>query len=191
MLQAPYMFMIGSSGRNSGKTEFACSLIGKFCAGHKVVGVKVTTIQERDGLCPRGGEGCRICSSLEGDYHITEESEANGAKDTHRLLAAGAHNVYWLRVLRDRLEDGAAALLRIVGEDARVVCESNSLRAVVEPGLFFMVHHRDRGESKGSAKAVAPYVDVHVVYDGVGFNVDLNDIEVVDGKWAYGYPDKT
>ena len=90
------MLMVGAAGRNAGKTEFACSVIRKFGRGHEIVGAKVTTIGQRGGACPRGGEGCGVCSSLEGNYCITEETGALPGKDTSRLLAAGARRVFWL-----------------------------------------------------------------------------------------------
>ena len=74
--------MIGSAGRKSGKTELARRLIKKFREKGKVVGLKVTTIREKDGRCPRGGEGCGVCSSLEGTFSLTEEHNGTSSKDT-------------------------------------------------------------------------------------------------------------
>lgn len=175
--------MIGSAGRNAGKTELACSLIKKFRASRDVVGIKVTTIKRKDGTCPRGGRGCGVCSSLVGDYCITEETDARSRKDTSRLLAAGAERVFWLRVMKPRLAEGIAALSDIIGRDAISVCESNSLRTVVEPGLFIMVVARKPGRHKASAAAVREYADRTVLFDGEELDIDLNDIDLVDGEW--------
>ncbi len=112
MIRLDGMLMIGSAGANVGKTELACAILRKFSrAGEEIVGIKVTTIDEKDGQCPRGGEGCGVCSSLEGVYLITQESDPASGKDTARLLAAGANRVYWLRVLRAHIEQGLTALL--------------------------------------------------------------------------------
>ena len=63
MLKIPGMLLIGSAGANAGKTHFACALIEKFRKVHKVIAIKVTTITEKDGNCPRGGKGCGVCAS--------------------------------------------------------------------------------------------------------------------------------
>ncbi len=182
MISAPNMILIGAAGRDAGKTVLACELIRRFRhAG--VMGAKVTAVQERDGTCPRGGEGCGVCSSLEGAYCLTEETDAGAGKDTQRLLSSGARRVFWLRVLKDRLEEGARALLDALGPDTPVVCESNSLRNVVEPGVFLMVRHRDDRTVKDSAQGVLRYADETVHSDGKCFDFDLDRIGLVGARW--------
>jgi len=187
--------MIGSAGANVGKTELARALLRKFGKSTDIIGIKVTTIRAKDGQCPRGGQGCGVCSSLNGEFHITEEIKTDSGKDTDRLLAAGASRVFWLRVTKTHLKEGIAALLDIIGHDAISICESNSLRLVVEPGLFLMVKSqragfRDRGSEvwKDSARQVKKYADRIVVSDGNGFDLDLDRIKLAPdliggGKW--------
>ncbi len=175
--------MIGSAGRNIGKTELACSLIRRFGGDHDIVGLKVTTIDHKDGTCPRGSRGCGVCSSLKGDYCITEETGLPSGKDTSRLLASGAGRVFWMRVMRSHLEEGAKALLDSVGCNAVSICESNSFRQALEPGLFLMVKDRNSNEYKASAEAVMEYVDRTVLFDGSGLDIDLNDISFAQGQW--------
>lgn len=179
------MLMIGSAGANVGKTELACAILRKFRpSGEPIVGIKVTTIDEKDGKCPRGGEGCGVCSSLEGVYVITQETDPASDKDTARLLAAGASRVYWLRILRAHLEEGFAALMEVVGSDATTICESNSLRRVVEPGLFFVAEKKGARTWKPSALEVKQYADRIVVSDGSSFDLDIDRIVLDNGKWT-------
>jgi len=178
------MLMIGSAGANTGKTELACALLNKFSKNHNIVGIKVTTIKDKDGQCPRGGEGCGVCSSLEGNFCITEESSKTSDKDTARLLAAGANRVFWIRVLKECLAEGINAMLDIIGPDAVSICESNSLRQVVEPGLFLMVGNNDSDVWKNSAQNVREYADRIVSSNSSGFDFDLNRIKLIDGKWT-------
>ena len=177
------MLMIGSAGPNVGKTELACAILRRFAGKHKIVGIKVTAIQEKNGQCPRGGAGCGVCSSLEGVFCITEEKDRGAGKDTSRLLAAWAERVFWLRVLKAHLAEGLAALLDVIGPDAVLICESNSLRQVVKPGLFLMGKGTNAGSWKDSARKVKRYADRIVVSDGKGFDLDLNRIELIEGKW--------
>jgi len=183
MLKLDGMLMIGSAGRNAGKTVLACAAIKKFCKSTNITGIKVTTIKAKDGKCPRGGRGCGVCSSLDGDFCITEELKRNSSKDTSRLLAAGASRVFWLRVMRSHLEQGLTALLNVTGSDAVTVCESNSLRHVVEPGLFLMVTSPNLKRWKGSAQDVRRYVDKVVVSDGSSFDFDIDEIKLTERRW--------
>ncbi|MDH4240276.1 MAG: molybdenum cofactor guanylyltransferase [Phycisphaerae bacterium] len=184
MIKLEGMLMIGSAGANVGKTELACALIKKFGKTTDITGIKVTTIRAKDGQCPRGGEGCGVCSSLDGDFDIMEETDSNSKKDTGRLLAAGAKRVFWLRVMKKRLEEGLGSLLDIIGPESVSICESNSLRQVVEPGVFLMVKGRDSKTWKSSARNVKKYADRIVVAGPGGFDSDLDRIKLMSGKWA-------
>jgi molybdenum cofactor guanylyltransferase len=178
------MLMIGAAGRNAGKTEFACRVIARFAAETSVTGLKVTTVKERDGKCPRGGQGCGVCSSLKGNFCLTEERGENPDKDTSRLLAAGAERVLWLRVLREHLVEGLAAVRQAVGPGRTVVCESNSLRLVAEPDLFLIVREAVSQSYKDSAAAVREHADREVLSDGKGFAPDPAELGLLDGRWT-------
>ncbi len=184
MITVPGMLMVGAAGRNAGKTEFACSLIRKFSLEAEITGVKVTAIRERGGACPRGGQGCGVCSSLEGEYCITEENGENPDKDTARLLAAGAKRVFWLRVLKEHLAEGLAALGERLGSGAITVCESNSLRLVAEPDIFIIVKEKGSEEFKPSSRDVLEHADRVVPSDGKSFDIDLDDIRISGRRWG-------
>jgi molybdopterin-guanine dinucleotide biosynthesis protein A len=177
------MLMLGSAGRNSGKTELAFRIIQVFSKQRPIIGIKVTTVRTRDGSCPRGGKGCGVCSSLEGDYCITEECSISPEKDTARMLSAGAERVYWLRVMADSLTEGFTALREIIGDDMVTVCESNSLRLAVEPGLFLMVRDPGQRSIKESGKKVMAYADREVVINQSGFDIDFDEIGLTDECW--------
>lgn len=184
MLNVPGMLMVGAVDRGVGKTKFACSLISRFSSQCSIVGIKVTTVEKADSSCPRGVSGCGVCSSLKGHFYITEETSRLTDKDTCRMLAAGASRVFWLRVLKNHLEEGIAELLDIIGDDAVSVCESNSLRRVVEPGLFIMVKDCGTQSHKASAKDVSCCADRIIFFDGGEFDIGDDEIELTDGTWA-------
>ena len=184
MIKLDKMLMIGSAGANVGKTELACAVLRRFgLPGREIVGIKVTTINERDGQCPRGGEGCGVCSALEGVYLLTRETDVASGKDTARLLAAGASRVYWLRVLRTHLKEGLAALLDTVTPEETSICESNSMRTVVEPGVFLIAERKGAKVWKPSALEVKEYADRIVVSDGSSFDLDIGQLRIEDGRW--------
>lgn len=183
MVRLENILMIGSSGSNVGKTELACALLRRLSKNRRIVGVKVTAVASRDGSCPRGGQGCGVCSSLDGKYEITQETSRRSDKDTARLLAAGADAVYWLRVMRAHLQEGFAALLDTIGRDALIICESNSLRHAVEPGLLLLVDSTHHRPWKQSAQEVREHADCIVRSDGSRFDLDLERVQLVGSRW--------
>jgi len=183
MIRLENMLMIGSSGSNVGKTELACALLRSFGGDRRIVGVKVTTVASKDGPCPRGGQGCGVCSSMDGAYKITRELARSSGKDTGKLLVAGADEVYWLRVVRAHLREGLVALLDTIGRDTAVICESNSLRQVVKPGLFLIVENGDRRPWKPSAQQVRHHADGIVHSNGSHFGLDLKRIQLAGTRW--------
>jgi len=184
MIKVPGMLMVGAMARGGGRTRLACSLIERFGSQCDVIGIKVTTVEDAESGCPRGESECGVCSSLQGAYEIVEETDARGDKDTCRMLASGAGRVFWLRALKAHLEEGIRGFLDITSVDAVLVCESNSLRRVVEPGLFLMVNRKGTKEHKASAKDVVGYADRIVLFDGSGFDIGADEIELADGRWV-------
>ena len=151
------LILIGSTGRNSGKTFLASELIRRF-NGETVTVLKITGIESRNGPCPRGGQGCGACA-IAGDFCLDEEFSGDGTKDTSLLLAAGAKRVFWLRCLRAALDRGFAAFLERSGGTGPIICESNSLREVVNPAFFVMIRNSGRKNVKPSAQKVAEKSD--------------------------------
>ncbi len=184
LIKQKRFLMVGSTSRNVGKTEFACQLIRQVARTHPIVGVKITTVAERDGQCPRGGTGCGVCSTLTGPYAITQETSASSEKDTMRLLQAGATSVFWLRVLKDHLAAGIAALLDKLPDDLPVVCESNSARFVLEPAVFVVVKSKQDEKVKPSCLAVMSRADCVVTFDGAGWDRQPDSCVWANQQWS-------
>ncbi|MCP4454499.1 MAG: hypothetical protein GY809_23835 [Planctomycetes bacterium] len=185
MIEQKRFIMIGATSRNVGKTEFACQLIQQVAQTQSVLGVKITTVAERDGRCPRGGQGCGVCSSLTDAYCITQETSAPVGKDTTRLLEAGAVCVFWLRVLKDHLAEGMTALLKQLPAELPVVCESNSARLVLNPSLFVVVKPGQDDGVKPSCQAVMARADMVVTYDGEGWDSQPDRCVWGEHQWSF------
>jgi len=150
--------MIGSTGRNSGKTTFASQAIKHFSKTRPVIGLKVTTINEGHA-CPRGAGGCGVCGAVKDAYELIEETNTNIEKDTSLLLRSGAKKVYWLKVKRPHLEKGIAEFVEKIDSESLIICESNALRNVVQPGMFLMIDNEEEGLAKPSAASVMHMAD--------------------------------
>lgn len=183
MINIQGMLLIGSGDKNAGKTKFACSLIKKFSPRCSIVGIKVTVLEETEVTFHHLSEGCDVCLSAQGSYCVAKETNSQINKDSSRMLASGAKQVYWLQVWRKNMEEGIGVLLDIIGDDAVSICESNSLRQFIEPGVFVMVKSCGGGNWKPSAKKVAQYADRIVFFDGNEFNIGLDVIELTNGRW--------
>ena len=183
MMDHPNILVIGAAGRNVGKTEFVCQLISRYASSQTVIGIKITTIKDCDGACPRGGQGCGVCSSLKGNYLITREAPANNNKDTARMLRAGAGAVYWLRVKREHLMEGVIRLLEQLPPNAMVVCESNSVRSVLTPGLFLVIREKNSTTIKESCQSVIAQADRILEFDGNGWDLQPENVRFHSGQW--------
>lgn len=183
MIARPDMIMIGATARNVGKTEYACELIQRYASSGPVTAIKITAISATGGSCPRGGEGCGVCTSVEGRFTITEEVNASSSKDTSRMLRAGAHRVLWLRVLREHLQEGVEALLASVPEGSAIICESNTARRAIQPGLFLMIRPQSPEAVKPSAQKLLPLADRVVEFSGTGWDLPPDRCHFHQGKW--------
>jgi len=179
----PNLVIIGATGRNNGKTEFACRLIGRYSKDLPVVGVKVTAINRSEGGCPRGKDSCGVCESLTGEFSIVEETQTGKGKDTSRMLKAGAQKVLWLKVDHRCLEKGFSELVGHLPEQALIVCESNSLRKVVEPGLFLVIRNALEKRIKKSCYEVIHFADKIISFDPPSWDVAPDRVQVKHGRW--------
>ena len=190
MRKVPNLLLIGAAERNIGKTEFACSLIKKLKADFTVIGIKITAVKENDGKCPRGGNGCGVCSSLKTNFCITEETDTILNKDTSKMLNAGAAKVYWLRVLKEHLYSGIEALFSKIEKEncgkLCLICESNSARLAVQPGLFIVIKKDNSDCIKESCRNVINLADVIVKFNPEKICHDLSDenIEFDGVNWS-------
>jgi hypothetical protein len=182
-LRLPGWIVVGSTGRNSGKTEFACALIRAFQSSYPLMGVKLTTVRDNESSCPRGGAGCGACSTLDGDFSISEENRASRGKDTARMLESGSHRVFWLRCRQQRLREGLEAVVPLLGPNPLVVAESNSLVQVAEPDLFLMVRDTRSHSIKRSAAEGFALADRVILSDGTAFDPSPRCVDVRAGRW--------
>lgn len=179
MKSRPGLLLLGATRRGAGKTALACDIVRRF--GPDVAAAKVTTVDDGDGPCPRG-DGCGACGSLDGDFAVTEETDAAAGSDTGRLLRAGARPVFWLRARRKHLAEGLDALLARVPAGRPLACESNSARLAVVPDVFLVAGERTDPGMKPSCAAVLDHADRVVGADGQ--DAVLADLSLAGGRWA-------
>ncbi len=177
------ILIIGSAGRNIGKTVFACKLIEKHSAQNEIIGVKVIPVDKNEVKCHRGSESCGICSSLIGEYQIIEEENSDTAKDTSRMLKAGAKKTYLLLIDRNSLEKGIQAFLKILPKNVLVIIESNTIRNVLNPGLFVVIKELNNNTIKPTCAKVLDFADKIIEFHNMNWDFHPDKILVQNKSW--------
>jgi len=181
MIKMPNMIMIGAAGKNIGKTTLASQIINNFKDNYGIIAIKITIIRD-DGAFFDGRNAVRV-ENLKNGYMITGETDFKSTKDTSRLLRAGAKKVYWLRTIKSHIWDGFNDIMRKIPDDAPIVCESNTLRNHVEPGVFVIVRSSNLNAIKPSAQKVWKYADKIIYFDSDEFDFEIDEILFKNGKW--------
>ena len=185
MMYLPAMVMVGSGWKHSGKTELVCALMRHFSPELDIVGLKVSSPREQGHDSPH--ESPLLASEARTSFLLFEETARDTGTDTARMIASGARRAFFLRAGREQLDGGFSEFLERVGENAIIVCESNSLRHLVKPGIFLVIVRNDIADVKPSFTEVFDYADRIVHSDGARFDFKPGDICFQNGKWRF-YP---
>ncbi len=170
--------MVGATGRNSGKTELASLIISKFSKKHTIVGLKVSTYYEGDIQFHGKNE-----NPLNENYTLFNDTNHKTDKNTARMLVSGAKSVYWLRSKDSFLEEASLEFMKQIGNDCLVVCESNSLRKTINPGLFLMIQNNLGMPVKITASEVIEFADCLIPFNGNMLDFELERIKIENNKW--------
>ena len=181
MIEQAKLLLIGGATRNVGKTTFSCAVIENMGKTHTIIALKIKTIYEGDDFFHGKDK-----NPLKGKYRIIEEFDNKGGEDTMRMLKAGAKHVFRIKVKSNFLKDAFDELYQQIPENSFILCESNSLRKVLEPALFLMIKHKNLNEIKPSAKELEPLADKIIFTDGKKHNFDIRKIEIKNERWFLG-----
>ncbi len=177
MHDLPNLLLVAGTGRNVGKTSFACSMIQHLSGKENVIGIKIS---------PHFHKISRQETTLVKNekFVIIEELDSTSGKDSSRMLQAGADKVFYAQANDDALVEVYVALLKLIPDKTAIVCESGGLRLVVKPGLFFVCKKDVQAEMKDSLRSVKHSVDKFVMLNKNSFDFDVEQIYFEQGKWA-------
>jgi molybdopterin-guanine dinucleotide biosynthesis protein len=150
---------IGGALSNIGKTTLAERLLSYL---HGWAACKVTVCTEGTShKCPRGKVDCGVCTSLEGDYELIENTEIleQWGKDTWRYHQAGAEKVIWVKTKAAFLEQSVNQAITKLREYNGIVFEGNHALEVLDPDIAVLLVS-DPPRYKASAKKILHKVDV-------------------------------
>lgn len=173
MIQDKHLLIVAGTGRNVGKTEFACRLIDKLSSMHEIYSLKVSAVYPDEGNY-HGNHS----EDLSKDY-LFEEFRRDTVKDTSRMLRAGARKAFYLRSESAGIVRGFNDFREIIPAEAVIVCESNSLWQYVKPGLLILISSADEA-IKPRARLLLKHADMMVVSDKISGFPELDRIELLD-----------
>lgn len=170
------LLLIAGTGRNTGKTTFACNILRKFGLIHPIVALKITPhfhkyIESGKVIIDRA------------DLFIAEETDATNGKDSSQMLQAGARQSFFIMANDEHLSTAFQEIEKIIPSGSLMVCESGGLRYHVVPGLFFMMSHSETGISKTTSEKLKLIADRVITFDGEKIDFDLDMIEIKDKQW--------
>lgn len=171
----PNLLLIAGTGTKSGKTSLACRIIKEF-SDLDITAIKIT---------PHFHEttsGLKLISEDKG-YAIFKETQIDSAKDTSRMLASGAHKVYFAKVWDDQLQDVFLRIMDNIDMNTPVLCESPALRNVIEPGVFVIM----------TSETVDKHKDINHLQELPHVMIKLEELDQIaslpfgfeGGRWHY------
>ncbi len=174
------MLMIGGATRNVGKTHLSINIIKKFSDKYNIVGLKVKTIRDNDSFFHGKDK-----NPLKDDkYRIIEEKDTLSDEDSSKMLKAGAKKVFRIKVKNQYICEAYEKFKNIISDYDMIICESNSLRSEIEPGVFLMIKSMFINTMKPSALEMQKYADKIIFTDGKKHNFDIDSLLFSNKKWT-------
>lgn len=170
------ILLIAGTGRNVGKTLFACQLINNLKCKSNLICIKISPHFHK------------ISDKLElvietADYVITKEYSKKGNKDSNRLFRAGSKEVYYVQGKDDTLPDILSYFEKIIPPENPIICESGGLRDLIVPGLFLMIDKKNNNQIKSRAIKYKQLADKKIEFNGEKFDFDSNKIAFTENGW--------
>ncbi|WP_421918926.1 hypothetical protein [Marinifilum sp.] len=168
--------LLAGNGQNVGKTLFACQLIKSLQQKHSVIGIKI---------CPHFHDldlNAEVIAS-EDNYQIIKETHQVGSKDSNRLLAAGAKEVYYVQSKDKYLNEVLLCLNSIISTNSLFIIESGGLRNIIRPGLFIMIESKNNKKLKPNTLKFREIANLNIEFDGEKFSLNANSICFSEKKW--------
>ena len=178
MKNIPNLLLIAGTGRNTGKTTLACSIIKKFSPDFQVIGLKISPHFH-------GRTDSLKAIVTDDNFNIYEETSKSTGKDSSLMLKAGAIKVFYIEVLDEYLKTAFEQFMSILPESYLLVCESPALRKYIQPGVFFIV---DSERNKNKKKEILEFrekAEMWIDTDNDNIQDIINKIKSINSSWHF------
>lgn len=175
-IKIPELLLIAGTGRNSGKTTMACSVIRNISKLQPIVAIKIT---------PHFHENYAFGKILveRDDLVIVEETQRDTDKDSSRMMRAGAKPVYFVMAKDEQLKEAFEIILELIAKIRPIVCESGGLIHYTAPGLFLMMNQSETIEFKPGTEDLKALADRWITFDGNNPDLDPDTIIYSANGW--------
>jgi len=170
------ILLIAGTGRNVGKTLFACRLIEELACKNELVCIKVSPHFHKLSA------EIEIIRDTE-NFSIAKENNKKGSKDSNRLFQAGCGKVYYVQAKDDHLPEVLSYFEKIISAETPVICESGGLRDLIEPGLFLMINKENNINIKPRAISYGQLADKWIEFNGDNFDFTAEKIVFTNNEW--------
>lgn len=175
MFNKDNFLIVSGNGRNTGKTGFICRVIATLGRKHAITAIKVSPHFH--------GAGDEVI--IAGDhFRISPETDPHKAKDSSRMLAAGAAKVFYAEVQDAHLAEALDALLPLIPAGGPVICESGGLRQLVDPSLFILLRRSGQNTLKEGFRKLTPLAHHIVTFNGSDFDLPPEKIKFDGQRWS-------
>lgn len=166
------LLIIAGTGRNSGKTTLACTIISQ-SGKHGIIAVKISPHEHNPS-------SSSVLIHSGGGFEIYRECSPGGSKDTQRMIEAGASEAYYIRADDLSVVDAFGLIYKKVPGNIPVVCESPVLRRYYVPGLFIIA---DSGfvQKRKDLEGIADLADLKVDFESG--QPEPGIISFGEGRW--------
>lgn len=174
----PQVLMIAGTGRNVGKTTLACRLITQTAKDYAVTAVKISPHMHQQE------EPGEVLAETN-DYLLLREGGHNPSKDSGRMLAAGATDVYYLQIRHRHLTAEFLKFLQYhLPSNQPVIIESGALLELAQPGLFVLVKNKNGPAIKPGLDSLGYPPDMVLNFENNEFDFDPGRISFTGEKWV-------
>jgi len=160
------IILLAGAKQNVGKTTFACKIIRHLKSQkEKVYAIKISP-HFHDKTPP---------TTIFSDHRfiLSLEQKTNNPKDSSRMKAAGADEVFFLQVKDLHLKEAFNYSLSLIPPNRLIIIESGGLRHIFKPAIFFFLESNNTENIKENAAANRLLADKIVAFDGNEFNFDI------------------
>ena len=170
------LLLIAGTGRNTGKTLLASSIIEKFSPNFKITGLKIS---------PHFHSGTDSLKTIyqNTNFNIYQETSSTSSKDSSRMLKAGAHKVFYIECYDEYMLEAFEKFLHVADISGPIVCESPALRKYIHPGIFIIVDSKSNKNKKQDVVGMKPIADFFIETHKESFDPILNRIKCNPTDW--------
>ena len=176
IISLPRLLLIAGTGRNSGKTTFACKIIEKFSKVHPIVAIKISS-----HFHPNVESGPIIINGA--DLYIAEETDVSKTKDSSLMLAAGAKRSFFVMASDNQVGRVIQTIVSLIERTDYIICESGGLRNYIIPGLFFMMNNINNAKPKAISEAYKELCDKSITFNGNSIDFNIHSVEISNNSW--------